>query len=154
MRPFRFKAAGALDLRKRLEDDARLMLTRAQNAAALADQKLADARTARDHARAQFTAAQHQGAEGWRIRWHQSWIVRQSREADACQRHAALAHGIVAKATAVLHEAHKKRRVLERLRDRLAARHVRAMEREELAHMNELATVRYQIARAEQEEHT
>lgn len=154
MRPFRFKAAGALDLRKRLEEDARLMLTRAQNAAAMADQMLAAARAARDHACAQFAAVQQQGAEGWLIRWHQSWILRQAREAGVCQQHAAMAHGIVAKATAVLHEAHKRRRVLERLRDRLAERHRRAVERQELAHMNELATVRYQIARAEQEEHT
>lgn len=152
MRPFRFRAVRALELRQRLEDDARLMLTRAQNAVTLADRRLAAARAALDEAGAQFADAQQQGAPGWLIRWHQSWILRQSREVDVCRQHAATAQGIVAKATAVLREAHKKRRALERLRDRLAERHARESERQELAHMNELATVRYLIAGIQQKE--
>lgn len=152
MRPFRFRAASALDLRKRHEEAAQLMLTRAQNAAALADRKLVTARAALDHASTQLAVAQREGAPGWLIGWHRSWILRQSRDVDVCHQHVATAQSIVAKATEVLREAHKKRRVLERLRDRLAARHARALQAEELAHMNELATMRFLTARAEHKE--
>lgn len=152
MKAFRFRAASALELRKRHEDTARLVLTRAQNVASVADQRLAVARTSLDDARAQLLAVQSAGAPAWLIGWHRSWIVQRSRDVDTCEQHAATAQSMVAKASAVLREAHKKRRVLERLRDRLAARHARVVEQQELAHMNELATMRYLIARAEYKE--
>lgn len=148
MRAFRFRAAGALDLRKKQEDDARVVLTRAQNVAAAADARLAGAEHASAEARARFAALQQQGATGWLIQWHRSWILRQARQVDACRQQSATAHAMVRQAAVIVQQAHRQRRVLERLRDRLAARHARAMEREELAQMNELATMRFLIARA------
>lgn len=152
MRPFRFRAEGALDLRRRHEDAARLVVSRAQNAAALADAKLAAAETGLDEASARLVGVQTQGTSIWTIDWHRSWILRQTREVDACRTQAETARHDLARATAALHEAHRKRRVLERLRDRLQARHARAAERQELAQMNELATMRYLIARHERKE--
>lgn len=152
MRQFRFRAAGALDLRKKLEDDARLVLTRAQNAAAMADAGLVTARAELEDAGVRLVSVQTTGAPVWLIDWHRSWILKRSRDADVCRQRAAAAHAIVAQATAILREAHKKRRVLERLRDRLATRYARDVERQELAQMNELATMRYLIARDERKE--
>lgn len=152
MRPFRFRAESALELRRKLEDDARTILARAQNAAAMAEARLATARAATADAGAHLIAVQTQGAPIWLIDWHRSWILKKSREADACQHQAAAAHTVVARATQTLHEAHKKRRVLERLKERLAARHAREADRQELAQMNELATMRYLIAAGERKE--
>lgn len=152
MRAFRFRAESALDLRRKREDDARLLVTRAQNAADMADAKAAAAQRQVEDASATLITVQSHGAPIWLIDWHRSWILRQSREADACRRQAATAHGVVTEATAVLREAHKQRRVLERLRDRLKARHAREADRRELAQMNELATMRYLIAQGEQKE--
>lgn len=152
MRPFRFRAATALDFRKRLEDDARAMLTRAQNAASVADSRLLSVQNQLENAQAQLISIQQQSSPIWLIHWHRSWILRRAQEVGSCRQEVALAHAVVAKATEVLREAHKKRRALERLRDRLAARHAREMERQELADMNELATMRYLVARGESKE--
>lgn len=152
MRPFRFRAESALDLRKKHEDDARQVLARAQNVAAMADAKLEDARAQVTRASVELVTVQTQGAPAWLINWHRSWILKRSRDADACQQQAVTAHGVVTQATLLLREAHKKRRVLERLRDRLATRHARAVERHELAEMNELATMRFLVTQREQKE--
>ncbi|MGE3508783.1 MAG: flagellar export protein FliJ [Vicinamibacterales bacterium] len=147
MRPFRFRAEGALELRRKREDDARLVLTRAQNVAAVAETSVVSARAALDDAGSRLSSIQTQGAPIWLIDWHRSWILKRTRELDTCRQRAATAHAVVAQATGVLNDAHKKRRVLERLRDRLAARHAREADRQELAQMNELATMRYLMAR-------
>lgn len=152
MRPFRFRAEGALDLRRRHEDAARLVVSRAQNAAALADAKLREAQSCLDDASASLVRVQSQGTSIWMIDWHRSWILRQAREVNVCRTQVEAASQELARATVALHEAHRKRRVLERLRDRLQARHARAAERQELAQMNELATMRYLIARGERKE--
>ena len=151
MRPFRFRAASALDLRKKQEDEARLALGRAQNAAAMADAQL---QTARDHAAgagARLVALQEEGAPAWLIGWHRSWIVQQTRVVET-RRDVVMATAAVTEAGEIVRTAFRQRRVLERLRDRLAARHARAMERHELNQMNELAGLRYLAAAAERKE--
>jgi flagellar export protein FliJ len=152
MRPFRFRAASALDLRKKQEDEARLALGRAQNAAAMAEAQL---QTARDHAAgagARLVALQEEGAPAWLIGWHRSWIVQQTRVVETRRRDVAMATAAVTEAGEIVRNAFRQRRVLERLRDRLAARHARAMERHELNQMNELAGLRYLAVAAERKE--
>jgi flagellar export protein FliJ len=152
MRPFRFRASSALDLRKKQEDEARLALGRAQNAAAVADARL---QAARDHAAgagARLVALQEEGAPAWLIGWHRSWIVQQARVVEIRRLDMAMAAAAVTTAEAIVRDAFRQRRVLERLRDRLAARHARALERHELNQMNELAGLRYIAAAAERKE--
>ena len=152
MRPFRFRAASALDLRKKHEDDARQALARAQNAAAVADAALAADRQRVAEAAGQLAQVQSLGAQAWLIGWHRSWILKQARDADASRRQAAAAASAVGAASDVVREAYKTRRVLERLRDRLAARHARETERQDLNQMNELAGMRYLAAAGERRE--
>ena len=152
MRPFSFRAERALELRKKHEDDARLVLTRAQNVAAMADAKLETAQAGVARARQELVKIQTEGSPIWRIDWHRSWILKGTRDTETCRQQSQAAHAVVTQATQALSEAHRKRRVLERLRDRLAARHAHAMERHELAEMNELATMRFLIAQREQKE--
>lgn len=152
MRPFRFRAASALDLRKKQEDDARLALGRAQNTAAVAASRLETARAHAETAGVQFVTLQEEGAQAWLISWHRSWIAQQARVVESRRRELAQATAAVTTALEIVREAHKQRRVLERLRDRLAARHARALERYELNQMNELAGLRYLTAAAERKE--
>ena len=86
MRPFRFRAAAALDLRRKEEDSARLRFAKAQTDLQHAQQRVADADNAAFRATVDLTTAQSGGTEAWRISWHQSWIRRQRLEAEACRR--------------------------------------------------------------------
>jgi hypothetical protein len=103
-------------------------------------------------AASEHDGVQRQGAAAWLLGWHRSWIVRKSEEADVSRRDVAVAASMVAQAEATLRDAHKERRVLERLQDRLAARYARDLVRLELKEMNELAGTRYATAAAERKE--
>ncbi|MGE0447905.1 MAG: flagellar FliJ family protein [Vicinamibacterales bacterium] len=152
MRPFRFRAASVLELRQKQEDAARVVLVRAQNAAALAESRFETARAQAADAQARLVALQAQATPAWMISWHRSWIVRQAQAVDACRTDVVAAIAAVARAVDTVREAQRKRRVLERLRDRQAARHARAVARHELNEMNELAGLRYLARAAERKE--
>jgi flagellar export protein FliJ len=143
MRAFRFRAAAALDLRRKEEESARLRLAKAQNDLHSAQQRVADADRAAFEASAQLTTAQSGGTEAWRISWHQSWIRRQRLEADACRRTVAVSATIAERAAASVSIAHQKRRVLERLRERALERHRQTADRHATNEMNELANLRF-----------
>lgn len=153
MRTFRFKAARVLDLRRKREDDARHAVVKAQHLASSAEVRLRAAQDSVAEAAQQLEAIQRQGAPAWLIGWHRSWIVRKTEDADVSRRDVAVAASRVAQAEAALRDAHKDRRALERLQDRLAARHARELARFELKTMNELAGIRYMTAAAERKEH-
>jgi len=143
MRPFRFRAAAALDLRRKQEESARLRLARAQTDLHHAQQRVADADHAALRASDELTAAQSAGTEAWRISWHQSWIRRQRLEADACRRTVAVSATIAERAAASVSIAHQKRRVLERLRERALERHRQIADRHATNEMNQLANLRF-----------
>ena len=152
MRPFRFRAARALDLRKQREDDARVALVKAQHAASSAEMRVRATMDQVSVARRELDDVQRQGAPAWRLAWHRSWIVKKTEEVDVSRQDAAAAASTVAQAEAALREAHKEKRVLERLQTRLAARHARDLARFELNEMNDLAGTRYAAAAAERKE--
>ncbi len=152
MRAFHFKAAKALELRRRREEDATLALVKAQHLASSADVRLRAAQDSAVGAAQRLDEVQREGAPAWLLGWHRSWIVRKTEEADVSRRDAAVAAAKVAVAEGTLREAHKQRRVLERLQDRLAERHAREGVRLELKDMNELASTRYAAAAADRKE--
>jgi len=143
MRAFRFRAAAALDLRRKEEESARLRLAQAQTDLQHAHQRVVDADHAARQAAAHLTTAQSGGTEAWRISWHQSWIRRQRLDADACRRTVAVSATIVERAAASVSIAHQRRRVLERLRERAWERHRQAADRHATNEMNQLANLRY-----------
>jgi len=147
MTPFRFRAHAALDVRKRIEEDARKTLSMAEDAARLADARAAGASRAQRIAEDTLASAQQSGVSGVELGWHQSWITRQRLEVDARRRDAATSAATVARAAASVRTAHQRRRTLERLRDRMAARHRVAAARHEQRDIDELAGLRY-VARA------
>jgi flagellar biosynthesis chaperone FliJ len=143
MRPFRFRAAAALDLRRKEEEAARLRLARAQSDLQNAVARAAAAVGTATDALAGLAAAHASGTEAWRLVWHECWLRRQRLEADACRRTVAVSATIADHAAASVSIAHQKRRVLERLRERAWHRHQQAADRQATNEMNLLANLRY-----------
>lgn len=140
---FRFRAAAALDVRRKQEEQARLEVARAEAAVAAARLRRREAEEARDADAERLAEVQQAGAEAWRIEWHRSWIERQRQVLDARAQDVAACVDAAAAAVRVAQEALKKRRTLERLRDRAYQRYTKAAQQRDLQEMNDLATLRY-----------
>jgi len=149
MRPFRFRAAAGLVMRRKQEDVARQELARAETARQRAEDRARAAEQAAARAADAAVDARRAGTEGWRLEWHQSWISRKRLEADAGRQAAAVSAEATDRATAAVQLAHQRRRALERLRDRAWRRHQLEAGRQELRDMNELATLRHVSQRGE-----
>jgi hypothetical protein len=154
MKPFRFRAAGALDVRRRQEDEAREALAQAESLARAARMRAddADALVARECAR--LETVQHDVAPAYLIGWHRSWISKLRRDAEGCHRAAETAREAARRAEAAVREAHKRRRTLERWRDRALARYQREANAHETREMNALAGLRYVARAADEGEHS
>ena len=148
---FRFRAAAALDVRRTQEDAARLALAKAETERDVARQRTNDARAEVRQDGERLVAVQLAGAESWRVLWHRAWIERQRREVAARAREAESRATEAAQAQQAAQDAVKRRRVLERLRDRALRKHRRAADQQHVREMNELATLRFvaQIAEGE-----
>ena len=143
MKPFRFRAQAALDLRQRVETEARKALVTAEEHARLANVRLNEAAHSVGVAQETLTCAERDGVSGAELRWHQSWIARQRLEVDARRREAAVSAASVDRAVTSVRAAHKQRRTLERLRDRLLMRHRIEARRHEQRNLDELAGLRF-----------
>lgn len=151
MRPFRFRAAVALELRAADEERARQRLAHARMDLQQAEQRVQGAAEAARAARADLASAHAEGSEAWRLGWHRSWMVRQEQQAAATRSAAAVSAAAVAHATASVHAARQRRRALERLRDRAHKRYQADAARYESKEMNLLANARYLAVQATKE---
>jgi len=151
MKAFRFRAASILDLRRREEDEARSTLARANAVQHTAAERVQAAAQAAEAARGRLGEVFQSGAPAWLLGWHQSWMTKQRLDLDARRRDLAGASAAVATANTALREAYRRRRVLERLRDRAWQRYQNEARRQELREMDLLAGLRY-LARASEHE--
>jgi len=149
---FRFRAAAALDIRRKQEDAARLESAKAELARDSALQAADAARQAVISDGERLVNAQAAGLESWRVQWHRAWIDQQRRHAVARAEEAAVKVQESDAAQKIVQDAFKRRRVLERLRDRAARKHRRASEQQHVREMNELATLRF-VAQITEGEH-
>lgn len=143
MANFRFRAAAALDLRRKQEDAARIEVAKAEMAVMAATERSREARERVDDEGDKLVHLQQDGAEAWRVQWHRAWIETQRKEAEARAADVKVRTNQAALAAQVAREAMKKRRVLERLRDRAWRRFERAQHDQHVKEMNELATLRF-----------
>ena len=143
MRPFQFRAAIVLDLRRREEDAARTALARARALVDRAHQGVAAAREAVREAGRALDAAAVAGSPHGTLEWHRSWIVRLRTDVSRAQGIAAEADRTAGAAAVALSQAMQRRRVLERLRDRAWRKYVVARDRAHVQEMDQLASLRY-----------
>ncbi len=147
---FRFRAAAALDLRRKQEDAARLEVARAETAVIAATHRSRDARAKVGDEGRRLVDLQREGSEAWRVQWQRAWIEKQRHEAAQRAKELADRTAEATRAAQVAREAMKKRRVLERLRDRAWHRHKRLVHEQHVRDMNELATLRFVAQIAEE----
>ena len=150
MARFVFRAAAALDLRRKREE--RAILAQAQASAALegAEAALNGARTELANVLARG-ASVHDPAH--RL-WYRNWITRQHREIARRQATVADRRVMLDAAVATVHVAHRDVRALERLQDRMKAAWELAERRREQKELDWLGSVRYALRSDPHEEVT
>jgi len=149
MRKFRFRAAAALELRRKAEDRAREWLAAATAAHDTAQARATAATSAVGAAGDAFVDLQRGGVDRTQLDWHRTWIARLQIEADVSRRRAAVSAATAERAAASVAAAYLRRRALERLRDRAWNRHQREVLQDEMREMNELAAVRFAVQAAD-----
>jgi flagellar export protein FliJ len=147
---FAFRAAAALEVRRRQEEVARRALASAEAAVDEATAQLREAVSAVAAESDRLVSIRQAGTEAWRIEWHQAWIERQRRVVVARTGAVTERRERAAAAARVAVDAAKRRKVLERLRDRALRRHQRAEQEQHIREMNDLATLRF-VAQATSE---
>jgi flagellar export protein FliJ len=146
VKPFRFRAQAAIDLRQREYDDARRVLARASLDLRAAEEVYTEAE-------ARIIAAREQGARNMRgtidtarWQWHQSWILRLEHERAVCAADVAARERDVARASAAAVKARQRVEALERFRDKARRAWEHAVEAEEQKQIDVLATLRHVAA--------
>ena len=146
MKPFRFRAQAAIDLRQREYDVARRVLARASL-------DLRAAEEVRTEADVRIIAAREQGAREMRgtidtarWQWHQSWILRLEHERAVCAADVAARERDGARASMAAQRARQRVEALERFRDKARRAWDYAVEAEEQKQIDVLATLRHVAA--------
>lgn len=143
MKPFKFRAQAALDLRQRELDEAQRQLARAEELRDAARRRLHEAEAAVAGARTQATDAHRTATDVTALQWYRFWILRLDHERSACAATLAAREQDVAKAAAACTRARQRRESLVRFRTRARAAHEEAEQAAEMKLIDELATRRY-----------
>lgn len=143
MKPFRFRAAALLDLRREQCDAARTELARLTDGTRAAAARVDEAEHARTSAERDYRAVLVGGADADALARHRNWIARQHTIVE--ERHRALedCRLAVARQAAIVHDHLRRVRVLERLRDRAWRRYVTEEQRHETKEMDLIAVLQY-----------
>ena len=150
MAVFRFRAAAALEWRRRQEDAAAAVLAQAESMFRAATSALEAAKTSRVEAQRDAACAERQGIDAATLLWHRNWISYWSVAIGHRALDVTRAAAAVDDARRVWHDARRKRMALERLRDRALAGHRQAEARLEQKVLDEVARLRY-LAAAEED---
>jgi len=146
VKPFRFRAQAAIDLRQREYDETRRVLARATL-------DLRAAEEVRTEADVRIIAAREQGAREMkgsidtaRWQWHQSWILRLEHERAVCAADVAARERDVVRASAAALKARQRVEALERFRDKARRVWEHAIAADEQKQIDVLATLRHVAA--------
>jgi flagellar export protein FliJ len=151
MSSFVFRAARVLDLRRQQEDEARAELQVAEARRQAASDRVSEIEHAIADSVACWRRAVSDGVSGWEMDWHRSWLAGQRVEGEERSRALAAAAAVSADTRARLREAHRKRQMLERLRDRAWRAYEDEARRRENREMDAIAGLRFFLKVSEQE---
>ena len=143
MRPFRFRAQAALELRRRQHDDALRTRAVAETALAAADAAIASAEGVIAVADEQSAAAMTGAMDHSQIPWHRAWRLRCVEDRTRLQARRAHHHRELHRAAEHVSHTHRRVRALERLREHSVARWLRAEQQDERKTMDALAASRF-----------
>jgi flagellar export protein FliJ len=143
MKPFRFRAEAALELRRRQEEDAQHARAAAQRALEAAERALVQTRDAIDQAMRDSRDADLAHAAAHEREWRRNWIASLQCEAAARREAAAARRAEAHVATERAIAAHKRVRSLELYRARALREWQAVQRREEQRAFDELATIRF-----------
>jgi flagellar FliJ protein len=143
MARFRFRAAAALELRRKQESSAHAALARVEarfHELRLARESAVESRRA---AQGDLASRERVGSDGATLEWHRTWIVHLSASVDRLGREIEAQARVVADARRAWLEARRRRRALERMRERAEERFRHAETLEENKALDELARLRF-----------
>jgi flagellar export protein FliJ len=143
MRPFRFRARAALQLRQREHDEALATLARAQAELARARRRVDDAGAALRAADEKFRSALGAPDPGAPLEWHRSWRVGLAGDRQRCEAECRAREADVTLASTHAAGTRLRVRSLERLHDNALAAWRQALQHEEQKTMDSLATLRF-----------
>jgi flagellar protein FliJ len=146
MATFHFRPQPALDLRRRDEEAAQLVVAEARAISDRAAQAFADAQAAFDAGSARAAALDAAGGSITDVIWHRNWIRSLRRELARTEANAEDRRVQLEAAEQALVAARERVKVLERLKQRALEAHQARERREEQKAMDELATLRFAIA--------
>ncbi len=143
MSDFRFRAGAALELRTQQERRAAAGFGRAESALREAQAGEIEARRVHHEASQALIALQCRGTDIAALTWHRNWIVRCAETIERQVREVAARARAARDAEQAWHEARRKMRALERMRERAWRRYQEAQGRLELKQLDELARLRH-----------
>lgn len=146
MATFLFRLQAALDLRVRQEDEAKGALAKAEASRAAAARSRDEAQRAVEDAHARSREAEGRGGDLTERVWYRNWIAARRLDLERRRKTLAACEDGVRQATAAVQAAHRRRRILERLKDRAARRFDHAERREEQKGFDDLGTQRFNTA--------
>jgi flagellar export protein FliJ len=149
VKPFRFRAQAAIDLRQREYDEARRVLARASLDLRAAQEVASEAGERLSGARIRFGREMADRLDPSRAEWYRFWIVRLEHEQAVCAGAVVAREREVAQATTACLSAHQRLESLERFRDKARQAWERAAVAEEQKQIDTLATLRHVVAHRE-----
>jgi len=148
MSNFRFRAAAALDLRRKQETDAGTALARAEAELRASEEFATQAETVRRAAQQQLTATERAGSDVATLVWHRNWIVRLSNDLTESRRQVNIRAEAVRQAETRWRQARQRKLALERMHERALRRFKQDQLRQELKAIDELARLRFVMPEA------
>jgi flagellar export protein FliJ len=152
MPPFKFRAAAALDLRHKQEQEAATALARVEAHFREANEACEAAERHRTQAQADQMAQAYRGIDVSTLFWHRNWINRLQATVYDLRADTRTKADAVDTAKRAWQLARQRFLALDRLRERATARHRAEANRQELKVIDELARIRFVMPDGAREE--
>jgi flagellar export protein FliJ len=147
MRPFKFRAAIVLDLRRKQDDEAQRVLARAKSAFLAAQTAVDDAQAALEQAMRRATEAESAAEDVTLLQWYRNWMVGRQEDVKRCRRVLDEHRTVMQSAAQAALKARRELRVIERYKARVWQAWQRDALREEQKDLDLLGTLQHEARR-------